>query len=65
MPKAGSSVTFDELGYEVGTTWSGSLPTIQFLEVSIDKDTYETTSVSDGETITLDAWAFQAALEAG
>ena len=65
MPEAGASVTFDELGDEVGGSWSGSLSPIRFIEVSMDSDSYETTPVSDGDIIELDAWDFDVVLEEG
>ena len=65
MPEIGASVTFDELGDEVGSSWTGSLSPIRFIEVSIDSASYETTPVSDGDTIDLDAWDFDVVLEEG
>ena len=65
MPEIGASVTFDELGDEVGSSWTGSLSPIRFIEVSIDSASYETTPVTDGDTIDLDAWDFDVVLEEG
>ena len=65
MPEVGSRVTFDELGDEVGSNWSGSTSPMRFVEVSIDSATYETTPLSDGDTIDLSSWTFEAVLEEG
>ena len=65
MPEAGSSVTFDELGEDVGSSWAGSLAPIRFVEVSINSSTYETTPVPDGEEIELDTWTFDVVLQEG
>ena len=65
MPEAGSSVTFDELGSGEGSTWSGSISPIRFVEVSVNSSTFETTPVEGGDQIELDTWAFDVTLEEG
>ena len=65
MPEAGGSVTFDDLGDDAGDSWSGSITPMRFIEVSVDSDTFETTPISDGETIELGGWDFDVVLKAG
>ena len=64
MPEAGGSVTMENLGDEVGSSWSGSMTPIRFIEVSMDEN-YETTPREGGDTIELGRWDFDVVLEAG
>jgi hypothetical protein len=65
MAEAGGSVTFDALGSAAGESWAGSLEGLRFVEVTIDSDTWESTPVDGGESIELNYWSFDVALEAG
>ena len=64
MPEAGSRITFDELGSDVGEVWAGSVSPIRFVEVSMNTSTFETTPVEGGDRIELDAWDFDIVLQA-
>ena len=64
MPEAGSRITFDELGADVGEPWAGSVSPIRFVEVSMNTSTFETTPVEGGDQIELDAWDFDIILQA-
>ena len=65
MPESGGSVTFDELGYGKGESWTGSLTAMTFVEVSMDSETFETTPIEGGETVDFYGYDFDVALKAG
>ena len=63
MPEVGGEIAFDALGGAVGEAWSGVLSNVQFVEVTINPRSYETTPVSDGERFDLGTWGFDVLLE--
>jgi hypothetical protein len=62
MPREGGEVRVDEIGSDEGDHLAGELVELTFREVTIADD-YRTDTVSGGEALRLDSWAFDVELE--
>ncbi len=62
MPIAGGSIVYTQLG-AVGERFTGDFSNVQLREVTIDADTFATTSVSGGQTQCLNGAHFDSALD--
>ena len=62
MPVAGGSIVYTQMG-AVGERFTGDFSNVQLREVTIDADTFATTSVSGGQTQCLNGAHFDSALD--